>query len=185
MASAACTMRPLRLIWCFFIAVSGAYATTAFSADPCADFKWDVAKEHALFGGPGASVDAAKDPASSPVLVLDRLYQLALVPQKQVAFALPPGKKTAPDDTYGGVAAFKIKTSGAYRVSVDTPLWIDVIADGTLVEAKDFQGQGGCKAPRKIVEYELTAGQPLRLQLSGSSTAVVRLTVTQSQPVKR
>jgi hypothetical protein len=142
--------------------------------------KWDVSKEHTLFGGPAATLTAGKDAASAPAIDVDRLYELKLTPQDQTAFVLPPGKKMLTDGAYAGLATFKVNTSGVYRVSLDLPFWIDVVAAGKLVATKDFQGQQTCDAPHKIVEYELAAAQPLVLQLSGSTKTVVRLTVTLS-----
>jgi hypothetical protein len=165
-------------------ALLGATAIPGFAADPCAGFKWDISKEHALFSGPATTLTAGKDAGSAPAIDTDRLYELKLTPQDQTAFALPPGKKMPTDGAYAGLATFKVKMSGAYRVSVDVPFWIDVVAAGKLVATKDFQGQQTCDAPHKIVEYELTAAQPLVLQVSGSTKAVVRLTVTQSTAPK-
>jgi hypothetical protein len=108
------------------------------------------------------------------------MYELKLTPQPQVTFALPPGKTMLTDGAYAGLVTFRVTTAGAYRVAVDVPFWIDVVADGRLVATKDFQGAHGCDAPHKIVEYELAAAQPLVLQVSGSTNAVVRLTVTAS-----
>jgi len=161
-------------------ALVGAAATPAAAADPCTGFKWDVAKEHALFTGSPAPLSAGKDSASAPTIAVDRLYQLQLTPQNQVSFSVSPGKKMLTDGAYAGIAAFKVDAPGAYRVSVDVPFWIDVVADGKLVATKDFQGLHGCDAPHKIVEYELAAAQPLLLQVSGSTAPTVRLTVTRS-----
>ena len=165
-------------------AVAGTVSARAFAADPCTGFKWDVSKEHALFGGSALSLAAGKDSASAPTIVTDRLYELKLTPQDQITFALPPGKTMLTDGAYAGLAAFRVNAPGAYRVSVDVPFWIDVVADGKLVATKDFQGQHGCDAPHKIVEYELAASQPFVLQVSGSTKPVVRLTVTQSPAPK-
>jgi hypothetical protein len=162
-------------------AVLAGVSTTSVLADaPCTGFKWDVSKEHALFAGSAASLIAGKNTASAPAIATDHLYELKLTPQTQVTFALPPGKTMLTDGAYAGLATFRVATPGAYRVAVDVPFWIDVVADGRLVATKDFQGQHGCDAPHKIVEYELAAGQPLVLQVSGSTNAVVRLTVTAS-----
>jgi hypothetical protein len=166
------------------LAGAGAAAAPALAADPCTGFKWDVSKEHALFGGSPVSLPAGKDAASAPTIAADHLYELKLMPQDQVAFALPPGKTMLTDGAYAGLAAFTVGTPGAYRVSVDVPFWIDVVANGKLVATKDFQGQHGCDAPHKIVEYELTAAQPFVLQVSGSTKSIVRLTVTQSPAPK-
>jgi hypothetical protein len=163
---------------------AGTVSAPALAADSCTGFKWDVSKEHALFAGSAVSLPAGKDAASAPTIVTDRLYELKLTPQDQITFALPPGKKMLTDGAYAGLAAFKVNAPGAYRVSVDVPFWIDVVADGKLVATKDFQGQHGCDAPHKIVEYELPASQPFVLQVSGSTKAVVRLTITQSPAPK-
>jgi hypothetical protein len=68
--------------------------------------------------------------------------------------------------------------SGSYRVAVDMPFWIDVVSNGALVAAKDFQGQHGCTAPHKIVEFELVGTRPFFLQLSNAAADSVRLTIT-------
>jgi hypothetical protein len=164
--------------------LAGAATVPAIAADPCSGFKWDVSKEHALFGGSPVSLPAGKDAASAPTISADHLYELKLIPQDQIAFTLPPGKKMLTDGAYAGLAVFTVDMPGAYRVSVDVPFWIDVVADGKLVATKDFQGQQSCDAPHKIVEYELTAAQPFVLQVSGSTKPTVRLTVTRSPAPK-
>jgi hypothetical protein len=64
---------------------------SASAADPCSGFKWDVSKEHSLFGGSATSLPAGKDLAAAPTIETDRLYRLQLTPQDQVTFAVPPG----------------------------------------------------------------------------------------------
>ncbi len=159
-------------------------STTALAADQCTGFKWDVSKEHALFSGQSLPLTAGKDAASAPAIATNHLYELKLMPQDQITFAVPAGKKMLTDGAYAGIAVFEVSMPGAYRVSVDVPFWIDVVADGKLVATKDFQGQQSCAAPHKIVEYELTAAQPLLLQVSGSTKAAVRLTITPSPTAK-
>jgi hypothetical protein len=171
-----------RLFACSLLAavLAGAAAPPAVAADPCSDFKWNVSKEHALFSGSPVSLRAGKDIPSAPTIDADRLYLLELTPQDQVAFAVSPGKKMLTDGAYAGLAVIKINAPGAYRVSVDVPFWIDVVAGGKLVPTKDFQGQRGCDAPHKIVEYELAGAQPFVLQVSGMTMPTVRVTVTRS-----
>jgi hypothetical protein len=165
------------------IVLVGTGGTAAFAADPCSGFKWDISKEHALFGGPSVALAAGKDEATAPTIGTDRLYQLQLMPQTEVAFALTPGKKMLTDGAYAGLAALKLDTPGNYRVSVDVPFWIDVVADGKLAATNDFQGQQGCDAPHKIVEFDLSGAKRFVLQMSGSAKATVRLTLTQAPAV--
>jgi hypothetical protein len=172
------------LVSFLLIAASSGRVTSAFADGPCSEFKWDVGKEHALFSGRSVALSAGKDVASAPTIGADRLYQLQLLPQTGVAFALAPGKKTLADGAYAGLAALKLDAPGNYRVSVDAPFWIDVVANGKFAATRDFQGQQNCDAPHKIVEFDLTDANQFVLQVSGSAKATVRLTVTQAPAPK-
>ena len=171
----------LRLVLSWLIVLAAIHGTRAFADDPCLGFKWDVAKEHALFGGPAAALSAGKDPASAPTIAAGRLYALQLAPQAAVSFAAAPGK-SPPDGAYAGLAVLQLGTAGDYRVSVDAPLWIDVVADGKLAAVEDYQGLHSCNAPHKIVAFDLAAGRRFILQVSGAAKAEVRLTVTKAPP---
>jgi hypothetical protein len=166
-------------------AVSSIVLATAFCAalpaladDACVDFKWDVTQERALFAGSATPLAAAADPKSAPVLLLNHLYELKLSKQEQVSFAVTPGKKSPRDGSHGGLVRFKIPASGSYRVAIDMPFWIDVVSDGALVAATDFQGQHGCSSPHKIVQFDLLGTRPFFLQLSNAAPESVRLTIT-------
>jgi hypothetical protein len=113
------------------------------------------------------------------------LYQLQLLPQATVAFAIAPGKSISPDGVYAGLAALKLAQPGHhYRVALDLPFWIDVVANGKLAMAVDFQGQRGCNAPHKIVEFDLDGAKDVVLQLSGAGNPMIHLSVTQVPPTK-
>jgi hypothetical protein len=157
-----------------------AAAPIASADDACTDFKWDVSKERALFAKPATPVKAGTDAKTAPTLLPDKLYQLELTPQAAVHFAPEPGRKSRAETDHGGIATLKVPMSGAYRIALDVPLWIDVAASGALLQPTDFQGQHDCSAPHKIVEFELSAAQRLSLQLSSSAAASVRLTITSS-----
>jgi hypothetical protein len=157
----------------------GSTLTPAQADDACTDFKWDVAKERALFAGAAQALDAGADGATAPHIELNRLYELKLKPQAQVRFAAAPGKKNPVDGAYAGLASLKIPQSGSYRVAIDAAFWIDIVSNGALVAAKDFQGQHGCNSPHKIVEFELNGTHPFILQLSDAAAeSSVRLTIT-------
>jgi hypothetical protein len=55
---------------------------------------------------------------------------------------------------------------------------------GKLAATRDFQGQQGCDAPHKVVEFDLSGAKNYVLQLSASSQASVRVTVTQAPAPK-
>jgi hypothetical protein len=96
----------------------------------------------------------------------------------QVTLALPPGKKPAGDSSYAGLARLSLRQPGSYRVSLDQSAWIDIVADGKMIDSADFQGRAGCVAPHKVVQFSLPAGRELLLQLSGAASAGVRVTIT-------
>jgi hypothetical protein len=165
--------------------VLGGAALPVFADDGCVDFKWDVSKERALFAATPAAATAGKDPMSAPVVVPNRLYRLRLVPQDLVTFAaVSPAKKAMSTSTYAGLATLKVPASGNYRVAVDLPLWIDVVSNGALATPTDFQGQRGCSAPHKIVQFDLIGMQPFVLQFSNAVKDEVLITVTPSPPRK-
>jgi hypothetical protein len=65
-------------------------------------------------------------------------------------------------------------------VAIDGPYWIDILSNGSPISAKDFQGQHGCSAPRKVVEFELSGAQRFVLQVSSADRDNVLLTITPS-----
>jgi hypothetical protein len=147
-------------------------------AEDCADFKWDVTSERALFAAAATPLPAGTTPKSAPSVLLNHLYALKLMPQEQVTFSASPGKKTPSLGSHAGIVTFKLPASGSYRIAIDMPFWIDVVSDGALVAARDFEGQRGCSAPHKIVEFELAGTRPFFLQLSNAAPDSVRLSIT-------
>jgi hypothetical protein len=169
-----------RLIALFGVLVSIiAGLKPAHADDPCAAFTWDVRHERTLFAQSPQAV-MAEQVAAAPTLAPEQLYQLKLRKQSEVTFVTPPGRKTPNDGTYAGLARLTVDKTGVYRVALDQPFWVDVLANGSLVRAKDFQGRPGCNAPHKIVEFLLPARTPITLQFSGGSTPTVKFTVTRT-----
>ena len=164
-----------------FLGLSVALASPPPAEDPCAAFTWDVTHERTLFRQEAQNLPAGNAAAAAPDLATDRLYQLQLRAQTEVAFATQPDKKP-PDEgkTYAGLASLTVATAGVYRIALDQAFWVDVIADDSLVQARDFQGRPGCNAPHKIVEFLLPAGKPITLQFSGGRVSTVRVSVTRS-----
>jgi hypothetical protein len=163
-------------------AIGVAASIPALADDPCLAFKWDISKEHALFGGSPAALSAGTDAPSAPTISAGRLYALTLAPQAEVSFAVGPGKKSAPDGAYAGLAVLQLTTGGDYRVSVSEPLWIDVVGDGKLAEVEDYQGLHSCHAPHKVVAFNLAGAKRFIVQISGATQKSIRLTVTKSPP---
>jgi hypothetical protein len=175
-------MRPLIVSMILLIAAA---ASVSRADDACTDFKWDVSKERALCALAPTPLKAGTDANTAPAVLPDKLYQIRLASQNSVKFVLEPGRKSRAESDHAGLATLKLPSGGAYRIALDMPLWIDVVANAALVTAKDFQGQHDCKAPHKIVEFELAGDQTLTLQLSSSAADSVRLAITASPARKR
>jgi hypothetical protein len=163
----------------------GAGAIPAFAGDPCVDFKWDVSQERALFAAAPLIIAAGRDAKTAPVVEPKHLYQVKLESLDAVAFPVPPGKTPAGDKAYAGVAVLRVPVAGSYRIALDMPLWVDVVSGGSLLPAKDFQGQRDCIAPHKIVEFDLQGATEFMLQFSSAASQEIRLTVTPSPSRQR
>ncbi len=158
--------------------ILGAVLSPAIAADePCQGFSWDVTRERSLFGGNAETIAAGTDSGAAPALSSGHLYALQLKPIGQVSFVTTPGKKS-PGEGYAGLATLTIPTAGLYRISVDAPVWIDVVADGGLMGVRDFQGAHDCTAPRKILLFEFPVPRQVVLQISGATGPSVRIGVT-------
>lgn len=151
----------------------------AQAEDPCAGFSWNVSHERALFASPPQKLAAAATASRPATIVVDRLYQLQLGQQAQVTFAVPP-EHSAPADTFAGIVQLTVPDGAAWRISLDAKLWVDVVVDGHLLPAVKHQGQSGCTAPHKIVEFGLPAGKTLILQLSDALAPTTRIAVTRT-----
>jgi hypothetical protein len=169
--------RALPWLTTFTLAVGAATAAVA-ADDPCAAYKWNVTEERAVFSQKPQSEAAGHDAASAPAMKTKTLYQLSLSPQNGVKFVVPPGKKELPDGAFAGLVHFRVPTTGPYRISLDHGFWIDVVSHQALIESTDFTGAHDCAAPRKIVQYNLPAGEDLVLQFSGATQDKVRVAIT-------
>ncbi len=70
------------------------------------------------------------------------------------------------EGAFGGLMKLKVERAGAYRVSIDSGFWLDIVSAGKSLPALDFNGVRQCVGPHKIVVYDLPAGSELTLQRS-------------------
>lgn len=170
-----------RRAWLAALVLAFGAAGPAHADDACAGYTWDVHRERALFAAAPRPLAAGRDLASAPLVTPDQLFELTLVPEADISYAIAPAK-AATAGASGGLARLAIAAAGRYRISLDQGAWIDVAANGALLTARDHQGVKGCAAPRKIVEFDLPAGAQLTLQLSGGSASKALLTMTAAPP---
>ncbi len=158
------------------VATLGAPLTHA--ADPCSTFKWDVSREIALFRTAPAAVAAGAQVESAPRIEPERAYTAQLLPQQSVKLPAAPSKKMLDDGAHAGLFQLRVSTAGTYRISVDAGFWVDVVAASKPLVSTDFNGETACKAPRKIVVYQLPADTDLTLQFSAADADRTLFAVT-------
>lgn len=144
----------------------------------CTGFRYDLERELKLFAGAPERIVAGSADAATPVAT-DRLYEVRLQPQARFKFALTPDKATVADGSYAGVLSVQSNQSAVLRVTINEQAWLDVMAGGVLMTSRDHTGSPNCKLLHKSVEFPVTAGKPLLVQISGSTVPTVRLTLTQ------
>lgn len=156
-------------------------ASAPHAASPCDGFTWDVEVERALFAGEVLPVIAGSSVAAAPIVSAGHLYQVSLPAVERVVFAAAPARKGPAEGARAGLLVVRLPSSGRYRISLDSPAWIDIASDGALLPAEAYQGAHGCSTPRKIVEFLLPAGDSV-IEISGTTDDRLRLGLTISPP---
>lgn len=163
------------------ILFAGAPARGAQTPD-CSAFTWDMTRELALFGTAAVQLTSADNVASAPQIEVNTLYSVDLQPLGQVAFPHALGKPFPPESSSGGMLKLRLNTAGYYRISIDAPLWIDVLAANDVIASTGFQGRQPCRLIHKSVAWSLPAGVELIVQLAGAARDRMHLAVTPAQP---
>jgi hypothetical protein len=155
-------------------------AASALAHDPpdagCGAFSRDVAPELATMRLP-ALPENAQSHGPFPQLLIGKHYALSLLAQDQLKFRVKPGHQARAESPRGGAFEFTVAAAGRYRVSITSRHWIDIVDGQTVVTSLEHFGPG-CELVHKIVEFELPAGRPLTLQLSGQDDAIIGLAIT-------
>jgi hypothetical protein len=143
----------------------------------CRAPSFDMAAEIKAFQSTAENLPAGLSSLELPPLEVGRLYVLKLGPQSGVQFLATVTKKSLVQNPLGGLAQFNVPSSGNYRLTVDSPLWIDVVASGAALAPSTYNGWHSCRLFRKTVEYALQAGTAYVLQLSEATPELVRIVI--------
>jgi hypothetical protein len=157
-----------------------ASSTPAADAPDCGTFGWNMTHELSLFADTAKPISAAVEPRAAPRIDADVAYSVRLRPRAGVAFAHAPGKDVGGDAGAGGLLLFRPAATGAYRITLDAGMWIDVVKDGELIESTGFRGRQPCGPIHKSVGWKLAAGADVLIQISGPAADTVRLTITRA-----
>jgi hypothetical protein len=162
-------------LWCVSALALGAHAQDA--AGSCRANGWDMSSEIAAFKSTAENLPAAVAQFNLPPLELGVLYVLKLSAQDGVQYPQPPNQKSLVHSPLGGLATFSVPADGAYRITVDSPLWIDVVGPDGKITPSAYTGWHECRLFRKSVEYTLPGGKPLTVQISEATPELIRIVV--------
>jgi hypothetical protein len=166
----------------FIAALLLVFASPCFAAEAadCSTFTWNMSHELTLFAGAAKPLSSGVNAGAAPQLVLDTVYNVDLHPLSDVTFPHPLGKAAPPEGGSGGVLKLHVHNACLYRITLDAPLWIDIVAGTELVTANGFQGRQPCTLIHKSVEWSLPADVDLIVQLAGPTRAQAKLALTRA-----
>jgi hypothetical protein len=142
----------------------------------CNGFKWPLDHERAAL--------VRADKASLPnggALAYDIPMTLELQPLS--AAGLPKAPERAPKSPSAFAGHFTLAApakAGAYRVTISSEGWVDVLDGGAYLHPIAFTGARDCEGARKSVKFDLPS-RPLTVQLSGVPDSNINLIVSSDE----
>lgn len=124
---------------------------------------------------PAAKLSAAMGARDAALLTPGVPVTALLHPAEQLAFALAPARKPA-TGSQGGLFAVDVGQAGAWRVSINSRAWVDVVRDGKAVASAAHAHPEGCSFFSKQVEFTLQPGRTL-IQISSNPEPTVAIMV--------
>jgi hypothetical protein len=106
---------------------------------------------------------------------------LALLPLS--AAGLPKAPERAPKSSTAFAGHFTLAApakAGAYRITISSEGWVDVLDGGAYLHPIAFTGAMGCEGARKSVKFDLPA-RPLAIQFSGVPRDQISVIVSPDQ----
>lgn len=105
---------------------------------------------------------------------------LSLQPEANAALPKLPERAQKPD-TFAGFVNLKSLAAGTYEIVVSDYAWIDVVQGGNYLKPKDHSGATGCDGVRKIMKFEVGAGDAA-VQISGVAGNAIKVFVSRDAP---
>jgi hypothetical protein len=145
----------------------------------CDAYEWDMNREMFLLDTAPIAVAALKARAEDARFTpLDRRLRVGLHPTGEVALLAPPGRAHDAATSHAGVLLLHVPRSGAYRISSDQRLWIDVVGPDGVLKSSRFAMQTGCAKLVKSVAFKLEPEIGYWIQLAGSPVREPMLLIT-------
>lgn len=142
----------------------------------CAAFKWPLDNERKAFED--KAIESVASGAARGTFEA-QAFSLALLPDTEVPFTLPPAKrkKDAETEHFGAIIAFSAPVkAGTYQVTLSGEGWIDLIQDGKSLKSAAHSGVKDCPGLRKSVRFAVGEA-PVVLQISGVPEASIKVAI--------
>lgn len=142
----------------------------------CAAFKWPLEKERKALES--TSLESITSGTARGAWK-EQAFALALQPDTEVPFTLPPTKRKKDDDAhrFGAIVAFAAPAkAGTYQVTLSGAGWIDLVQEGKALKPSGHSGVKDCPGLRKSVRFVVGAA-PLVLQVSGAPQQSIKIAI--------
>ena len=163
--------------WLLAVAVIAAPGLArAQEGSGCNGFKWPLDHERAAL----VRADKASLPNGGS-LPYDVAMTLELQPLS--AAGLPKAPERAPKSPSSFAGHFVLAApakAGAYRLTISSEGWVDVLDGGAYLHPTAFTGAKDCEGARKSVKFDLPA-RPLAIQFSGVPRDQISVIVSPDQ----
>jgi hypothetical protein len=142
----------------------------------CEGFKWPLDRERAAL--------VRADKASLPnggALPYDAAMTLELKPFSSAELPKAPERAPKSPSAFAGHFALAAPAKpGAYRITISSEGWVDVLDGGAYLHPIAFTGARDCEGARKSVKFDLPP-RPLALQFSGVPRDQISVIVSPDQ----
>jgi hypothetical protein len=142
----------------------------------CNGFKWPLDRERTAL--------VRTDKASLPnggALPYDAATTLELKPFSSAELPKAPERAPKSPSAFAGHFALAAPAKpGAYRITISSEGWVDVLDGGAYLHPIAFTGARDCEGARKSVKFDLPA-RPLALQFSGVPRDQISVIVSPDQ----
>ncbi len=142
----------------------------------CSGFKWPLDHERAAL----VRTDKASVP-NGGALPYDVATTLGLQPLSAAGLPKAPERAPRSPSAFAGHFALAAPAKpGAYRITISSEGWVDVLDGGAYLHPIGFTGAKDCEGARKSVKFDLPA-RPLALQFSGVPRDQISVIVSPDQ----
>ena len=142
----------------------------------CDGFKWPLDRERAAL----IRTDKALLP-NGGALPYDTATTLELKPLSSAELPKAPERAPKSPSAFAGHFALAAPAkAGAYRITISSEGWVDVLDGGAYLHPIAFTGARDCEGARKSVKFDLPA-RPIALQFSGVPRDQISVIVSPDQ----